>query len=137
MAANTRLATATQILCVIAYKGPGGTTAEVVSRSLRTNPVVVRRMLKSLERQGLVEVRPGKDGGVQLARTPDQITLLDIHRAVDTDSGVFALRPGRNRNCPVDSSMRELLTPVFGAADSAVESTLSRTTLGGLLDDIG
>jgi len=130
------MATAVQILCVVAYKGPGGTTAEMVSRSLRTNPVVVRRMLKSLERRGLVEIRPGKDGGVQLARAPDQITLADIHSAVETESGVFALRPGRNRNCPVDSRMRELLGPIFGAADIAVETTLKQTTLGSLVDRI-
>ena len=33
------------------------------------------RILKSMEQHGLVEIRPGKDGGVQLARAPDGITL--------------------------------------------------------------
>jgi DNA-binding IscR family transcriptional regulator len=35
----------------------------------------VRRILKSMEQHGLVEIRPGKDGGVQLARARDGITL--------------------------------------------------------------
>jgi len=97
MAANTRMATAIQILCVIAYKGPAGTTSEVVAGSLRTNPVVVRRLLKSMQVGGLVEIRPGKDGGVQLARPPEQITLDQIHDAVETAAGVFALRPRATR----------------------------------------
>jgi len=130
------MATAIQILCVIAYKGPDGTTSEVVARSLRTNPVVVRRLLKAMERHGLVEIRPGKDGGVQLGRAPSQITLDQIYQAVETGTAVFALRPRGNANCPVASHMKALLAPIFGAADSAVEKTLKRTSLGSLVEAI-
>ncbi|MBS0640509.1 MAG: Rrf2 family transcriptional regulator [Acetobacteraceae bacterium] len=133
MAANTRMATAVQILCVIAYKGAGGTNAEVISRSLQTNPVVVRRLLKSMEQHGLVTIRPGKDGGVQLAREPDTITLDDIYRAVEPEPEVFALRPIDNPKCPVDIRMKGLLGPIFRAADSAVQQTLNQTTLSTLV----
>jgi len=136
MAANTRMATAIQILCVIAYKGPEGVTSEIVARSLRTNPVVVRRLLKAMEGAGLVEVRPGKDGGVQLGRAPSRITLDQIYKAVEAETTVFALRPGGNPNCPVASRMKKLLTPIFGATDSAVGKTLERITLGSLVKAI-
>lgn len=136
MAANTRMATAVQILCVVAYKGPDGTNSEIVAKSLRTNPVVVRRLLKRLERQGLVEIRPGKDGGVQLARAPSQITLDEIYRAVEAEAAVFALRPRGNPNCPVDARMPDLLAPIFGATDEAVGTTLRRTTLSSLVNAI-
>ena len=136
MAANTRLATAVQILCVIAYKGPEGTTSEVISRSLRTNPVVVRRLLKNLQAHGLVNVRPGKDGGVHLACDPGKITLDQIYRAVEGEPAIFALRPRGNPRCPVDSKMKDLLTPVFDAADVAVEKTLRQTTLSNLVREI-
>jgi len=136
MAANTRMATAVQVLCVIAYKGPGGTNSEIISKSLRTNPVVVRRILKCMEQQGLVEIRPGKDGGVQLTCEPDRITLDQIHKAVEPDPGVFALRPRGNPRCPVDSRMKDLLGPIFGAADAAVDKTLRRVTLGSLVKAI-
>jgi len=136
MAANTRMATAVQILCVIAYKGPNGTNSEIVSKSLRTNPVVVRRLLKCLEQRGLVEIRPGKDGGVRLGRKPDQITLDQIYKAVEAEPGVFALRPRGNPKCPVDARMKHLLGPIFGAADVAVEKTLNQITLGSLVKAI-
>ena len=136
MAANTRMATAVQILCVIAYKGPEGVNSEIVARSLRTNPVVVRRLLKAMEGAGLVEIRSGKDGGVQLRRAPRQITLDQIYNAVEGETTVFALRPGGNPNCPVASRMKELLTPIFGATDSAVGKTLERITLGSLVKAI-
>jgi Rrf2 family protein len=136
MAANTRMATAVQILCVIAYTGPAGTNSEVIAKSLRTNPVVVRRLLKSMEHGGLVEIRPGKDGGVQLAREPGAISLDQIYKAVESDSGVFALRPKGNPNCPVDRRMKALLTPILVATNDAVERTLSQTTLDNLMASI-
>lgn len=136
MAANTRMATAVQILCVIAYRGERGANAEIVARSLGTNPVVVRRMLKSMEHQGLVEIRPGKDGGVQLALEPSEITLERIYKAVEGEPAVFALRPQGNPNCPVDTRMKGLLTPIFGAAETAVEQTLRQTTLDNLVKEI-
>jgi Rrf2 family protein len=136
MAANTRVATAVQILCVIAYREPDGTTSELISRSLRTNPVVVRRVLKELEQHGLVELRPGKDGGVRLMREPGKITLDEIHKAVEAEPGVFALRPQGNPKCVIDRHMPGLLTPIFSAADEAVETTLKKTTLGSLVKAI-
>jgi Rrf2 family protein len=137
MAANSRMASAVQILCVIAYVGPGGTNAEVIARSLRTNPVVVRRLLKNLQRAGLVSIRPGKDGGVQFSRKPQDITLDEIYRAVGDDTDVFALRRDGNPNCPVARRMPDLLSPIFQAAGDAVEATLRRTTLGSLVGAIG
>jgi Rrf2 family protein len=130
------MASAVQIMCVIAYKGEGGTNAEIISRSLRTNPVVIRRLLKCLEREGLVTIRPGKDGGVQLTRAPGKISLDMIYKAVEGDTEIFALRGGGNPNCPVNARMNDLLTPIFGATNSAVERVLGRTTLGSLIKAI-
>jgi Rrf2 family protein len=132
MAANSRMASAVQILCVMAYTGPGSTNSEVIARSLLTNPVVVRRLLKDMEHAGLVEIRPGKDGGVQFKRQPDEITLDEIYKAVEGDTNVFALRQGGNPRCPVNARMKDLLSPIFAATDDAVETTLKRTTLGSL-----
>jgi Rrf2 family protein len=136
MAANSRMASAVQILCVIAYKGEGGTNSEVIATSLRTNPVVVRRLLKSMEHAGLVELRPGKDGGVQFRRKPDEITLDQIYRAVEGETDVFALRQGGNPNCPVNVRMKDLLGPIFSATNDAVEKTLKPITLGSLVKTI-
>ena len=131
MAANTRLASATQMLCVMAYLGDS-TTSQVIANSLRTNPVVVRRLLKCLEQAGLVELRPGKGGGVSFARSPDEITLDQVLAAVEAEEDVFALRGGGNPNCPVNKTMPRLLGPVFVSAGQAVTAVLEQTTIGSL-----
>ncbi len=136
MAANTRLATAVQVLGVLAYRGDAGATAEIVSRSLRTNPVVVRRLLKSMQGHGLVDIRPGKSGGVQLRRSPDAITLDQIYRAVEPQTGVFALRPASNPLCPVDRHLKTRLPAIFDDSERALLQTLAQTTLASLMDTL-
>ena len=135
MAANSRIASAVQILCVIAYKGEN-TTSQTIANSLRTNPVVVRRLLKNLEQAGLVELKPGKDGGVQLVRAPKQITLEQVYKAVESDQDIFALRRGGNPKCPVNKSMRRLLTPIFTSANQAVSAVLGKTTIDSLMQSM-
>ena len=137
MAANSLLAGAAQILCYIAFRGAKGANSTLIARSLKTNPVFVRRILKDLERHGLVEIRPGRHGGVALLRAPDDITLGDIHRAVGGGAGLFALRAQGNPRCIINESLKGLLPPVFAAADNAVEQSLNRTKLSALLDKIG
>ncbi len=135
MAANSLLAGAAQILCFIAYRGAKGATSTNIARSLKTNPVFVRRILKDLERHGLVEIRSGRHGGVALLRGPDDITLRDIHLAVG-GGGLFALRAHGNPRCVVNEALKGLLPPVFAAASEAVEQSLGRTKLSALLDKI-
>lgn len=93
-------------------------------------------MLKEMEHAGLVEIRPGKDGGVRLSVDPADITLEQIYKAAEDDATVFALRPPANAACPVDIRMGGLLAPIFGAADAAVGEALRKTTLAELVKEI-
>ena len=136
MAANSLLAGAVQMLCVIAWRGDEGANAEVLAKSLNTNPVVVRRILKALESHGLVALRPGRHGGVELLRSAADITLEDIYKAIEPEGTLFALRERGNTRCPVNRTMQRTLPALFGAADTAVHDALRRTRLSTLVEQI-
>jgi len=76
----------------VAYSGDEGTTSEAIAKSLKTNPVVVRKILRLLDREGLVALRQGRNGGVGLRLPASGITLGQIYKAVESESGVFAMR---------------------------------------------
>jgi Rrf2 family protein len=136
MAANSVLAGAVQMLCVIAWRGGKGANSELLAKSLNTNPVVVRRILKTLENHGLVKVRPGRHGGVELLRSPADITLEDVYKAVEPDGALFALRERGNQRCPVNNAMIRTLPSLFGTADAAVDNVLRRTKIASLVEKI-
>jgi Rrf2 family protein len=137
MTVNSRMASAIHIMSFVAYIGDEGTTSEAVAKSLETNPVVVRKILKLLEREGLVDLRPGRHGGVVLRRPASRITLGQIYRAVESENGVFSKRRQVHQRCPVASMMKRKLGPIFEAANDAVEQALNKTNLAQLMRDVG
>ena len=136
MGTNSRLASALHIMSFVAYAGDEGTTSEAIAKSLKTNPVVVRKILRLLDREGLVALRQGRHGGVGLRLRASGITLGQIYKAVESESGVFAMRGQVHDGCAVACAMKRRLRPIFNAANNAVEQALSKTSLAELIRGI-
>jgi len=131
------MASAIHIMTFVAHAGDEGTTSEAIALSLQTNPVVVRKLLKLLEREGLVDLRQGRHGGVGLRHPASEITLGQIYKAVESESGVFAMRGQVHEECAVACAMKRELGPIFDAANDAVEQALSKTRLAELVPGMG
>lgn len=129
MAANSRFAVAVHAAAVLACNCNEFVTSDLIASSVNTNPVVVRRIIRALVKAGIVESHLGKSGGARLAKSPRQITLLDIYHAVEKD-GLFALnRKPENKRCPVSCCMKDVLPRVLEAAEKSVEASFRKTTL--------
>lgn len=139
MSANSRLTIAVHALTWLALaqrRGRDVLTSDQVAASINTNPVVVRRSLGDLRRAGLVEVRHGAGAGWSLARTPEQISLLDVHQAVEAEP-LFAMhRKEPNLECPVGRSIRPVLGHVYAEVEDAVRRQLCRTSIADVLRDV-
>lgn len=131
----TRFAVAVHILLLLAYNRAGAkVTSNVLARSINTNPVVIRRITGQLARAGLLLVRRGP-GGAELVRPAGDITLGDIWRAMNGDSGrkLLPLHASPAQHCPVGREVHALLGGAFDAAEQAMEQALARTTLENLV----
>jgi DNA-binding IscR family transcriptional regulator len=78
MSGNSRFPVAVHVLTALAYRDGESLSSTRLAESVRTNPVVIRRLLIRLGKAGLVEAQVGKSGGVRLARRPESITLLHV-----------------------------------------------------------
>lgn len=126
---NSRFAVAVHVLTVLAWKQEEPVKSERLAESVKTNPVVIRRILCALHDAELVVSQTGAAGGSRLARRPSQITLLDVYRAV-AGGGVFGLHhKPPSRRCLVGSHIETVLGAVLEEANLAVERVLARTTL--------
>jgi DNA-binding IscR family transcriptional regulator len=101
--------------------------------SINTNPVFVRRILGMLSRAGLVASQPGVRGGWWLVRSPESITLLDVHRAVDEGHLIGMHHSTPNPDCTVGRNIQRTLGIYFGEAERAFEEALSRQTVAQVL----
>src|SRR5919107_1421123 len=114
MAANARLAVAIHTLGMLAFSDECAVTSEKIAESVQTNAVSIRRLFQALGKAGLVVGQMGPNGGARLARSPREITLAEVWRAVDDDE-LFALpRSGGNPCCSLNQAVRPVLAAVFG-----------------------
>lgn len=130
---STRFSIAVHTLSLVATV-PQDCTGDLIAGSVNTNPVIIRRIMGMLKKAGLVSVRPGV-GGATLLRSPEEITLLDIYRAVNAaeEDQLFRIHDNSNINCPVGRSIEQVLQQELQEAQAAMELRLSETTLGQII----
>ena len=98
------------------------TTAQI-SKATQVPSAYLSKVLQTLTRDGLVEVKRGVSGGYLLNKSPDEMTIYDVVQCVDPLQ--------RIRTCPLElSSHRKRLCSLHAKMDSALESieTVFRTT---------
>ena len=133
---SSRLPVAVHILLAVAvFEGKEKTTSEFLAGSVNVNPVVVRRTLGQLKSAGLVQVKAG-EGGASLAKAPEEITLLDVFRAVEEEQALFHFHDNPNPDCPVGRNVHAVLDQRLEDVQAAMKSQLAATTLQMLLDDV-
>lgn len=110
-------------------------TSDTLAKMLGTNPVVVRRTMGLLKKQGYVGSEKGHRGGWTLARPLADITLLDVHNALGPSS-LFAIGLSTDHpECLVEQSVNDALTDAFEAAQALLLERLGAVTLEQLADD--
>ena len=86
--------------------------SEAIACMVKTNPVVIRRLMCELSKANLIESQPGANGGTRLKRFPAEITLWEIYRAVETGE-VFSLHsPQEETACQVSNNIADVLREV-------------------------
>ncbi|CAH0254587.1 Putative HTH-type transcriptional regulator YwnA [Pseudomonas sp. Bi70] len=110
-------------------------TSGTIARMLETNPVVVRRTMGLLRDKGYVTSDKGHNGGWSLAKPLAEITLLDIHQALGSQS-VFSIGLATdNPTCLVEQAVNQALEKAFDEAQQLLLQRLGSITVASLADD--
>ncbi len=114
-----------------ARAGQGLVKAEAISQAQRIPHRFLLSIMTDLRRGGVVRSHRGADGGFELARSPDQIPLLDVVIAVE--GGLATVQNGRPDDSQYVGAARSL-RDVWLAMESTMESVLRRVSLADLVD---
>lgn len=123
-------------MCIHIFEKDHRITSDFLADSIQVNPVVIRRLLSQLKAAGLVRVQRGS-GGASMAKPLDQITFLDIYRAVDCveDGTLFRFHENPNPNCPVGRSVHRVLDGRLRQIQDAMEREMAGITLESVMKD--
>ena len=112
-------------------------TSDFMAASIGTNPVIVRKLLQQLKAAGLIEVSRGT-GGVTVTKPLNEITFLDIYKAVECtpDEELFHFHENPNQACPVGKNIHHVLDDKLAKVQEAMERELAAITLPDVKRDI-
>ena len=122
--------------CIDTFEKDQKITSDFLSASINVNPVIIRKILSSLKKSGLINVLRGT-GGTTIAKPLDQITLLDIFQSVECleDGKLFHFHENPNTNCPVGKNIHSILDDKLLRVQKAMDNELASITLEDVIND--
>lgn len=110
-------------------------TSDELSRTLSTNPVVIRRIMAGLRDMGIVRSERGHGGGWTISRDLATVSLRDVYAALG-EPMVFALgNRVETPDCLVEQAVNAALDDAFDAAQALLIKRLGEVTLADLAAD--
>lgn len=111
--------------------------SDQIAASVGTNASYIRKLTTRLRKSGMIEGRRGVSG-FRMVKTPEEITLLDIYKAVmETDSmHLFDLHQNPNDACIVGHNIRPVLGSMFREMEESVENRLQAMTLADCIENM-
>ena len=118
------------LACMDFFKEEYKITSDFLAASINVNPVIIRKLLSQLKDAGLIEVKRGP-GGATIAKPMEEITFLDVYRAVDCveENTLFHFHENPNPNCPVGKNIHNILDDKLIRVQDAMEQELQSSTL--------
>lgn len=127
MKSNEQFCVAVHILVYLTLKDGEYSPSQAISESVNTNAVVIRRILSSLQKSHLVEIKRGA-GGAKLAMPANEITMFHVYNAINPPSPIN-LHTNVNMKCLIGAKINTLLGNLLKDLDEAVKVQLSKQTI--------
>lgn len=138
MQISTKFTIAVHILAAVDYFGKDHKiTSDFLSSSIGSNPVIIRNIMSDLKNAGLIETKRGP-GGISMTRKSEEITFLDIYKAVEsnTDGDLFRFHENPNPLCPVGGNIRSALYGKLEDVQKDFEASMEKHKLSDVLYDL-
>lgn len=114
----------------------GPLTSEALGEMLCTNAVVVRRLFSGLRDIGYVTSEKGHGGGWVLAESLENITLLDVYRAVGEPSLFSHLVSEDHPECLVEQAVNAHLSATLLEAEAVLLKKFGTVTIAMLAGEV-
>lgn len=131
---NTRFATAIHIMTLLAKSPQEWLTSEWIAGSINVNPVIIRKEISVLREAGLIVSRQGKEGGSQLGKNAELITISEIYKAVKNTEVLGKKNQNPNPACSVGKEINVHLNTLFEETDHLVVKFLGDKSLQAFAD---
>ncbi|TDQ41985.1 Rrf2 family transcriptional regulator [Aureibacillus halotolerans] len=109
-------------------------TSDQIAFSVGTSPVFIRRILGSLRKANLVNVKHGgTDTGWKLSKNPDTITLLNVYNAIIQKPLFEQHHSTPSSQCVIGKGIQPALKQMYDESETAMKQQLDQYSISNLL----
>ena len=138
MSITTRFSVGIHILAVLDIYQDEVTSSSFIASSVNTNPAVIRKIMSLLKAAGLIHTQAGV-AGARLAKSPEQIPLLAVYKAVYADNKsqeLFDVHQDTSENCLVGMHIQSAINPILHRVEVSLKAELKKSTLADVVKEI-
>ena len=115
------------------YQDDGALTADQIAELRQLNKPFVSKLLTLMVQAGLVQSKPGRNGGFSLAQSPRKISLYDVSQAVGHKVRIeccpFGPEYGVGNHCPMHNRLLDFRDQICGfLKDTTLSSFCNQKT---------
>lgn len=110
-------------------------TSDRLAASMKTNPVVVRRLMAGLRERGFANSEKGHGGGWRLTCDLETTSLKDIYDAIGSPGCIALTHRDEATSCLLEQAVNAALSDAFEEAEALLLKRFEDVTLASLSAD--
>lgn len=130
---STKLSDTIHLLVFLYLADGDRMTSARIAESVKTNPAYIRQLMSALKKGGLITSDRGQ-ANPTLTREADQITVLDIYRAVEGEKPLLHLDIHTNPECGVGVNIQLSIGDFYREVQDAAEKKMQEITLKDIIE---
>ena len=130
---STKLSDALHILAFLSLGTGQRLTSARIAESVKTNPAYIRQLMAALKGAGIITNTRGQ-ANPELTRRPDEITVLDVYRAVEGNKPLLHWDIDTNPDCGVGIYIQLSIADFYQEIQWSAENRMQSITLQAVLD---
>lgn len=130
---STKLSDTIHLMAFLCLAEGGPMTSAKIAESVKTNPAYIRQLMSALKKAGLISSAQGQTN-TTLTRSPEQISMLDIYRAVEGEKPLLHLDIHTNPECGVGVNIQLSIGDFYREVQMAAEKQMQGITLQDILE---
>lgn len=125
---STKLSDTLHVLVFLSLGADQRLTSARIAQSVKTNPAYIRQLMATLKNAGLISNTQGQ-ANASLMKSPVEITMLDVYRAVEGNKPLLHLDVDTNPECGVGINIQLAIADFYQEIQKVAEQKMSQITL--------
>lgn len=130
---STKLSDTIHLLVFLCLAAGERMTSARIAESVKTNPAYIRQLMSALKRGGLITSDRGQ-ANAALTRDAEQITMLDIYRAIEGKKTLLHMDIHTNPECGVGVNIQLAIGDFYREIQDAAEKKMQEITLRDIIE---